>query len=195
MPAKEQRILLMTNSASTVEALQKAIGRSRRLLVARTFNDTNFLLRKWRPNAVLLDLDLPSVDLLRLTEQLLNPRAGLRLAWCSSRMYGRIQSLAKRFNISILLTTSSVQKLERSLAALCAPAIQSLDTTRKTRPLSKRQTEIVIAIANGLTRKQIVTELKMSRGTVNTHCREIFARLDAKNMADITRYAVQRGLV
>lgn len=61
--------------------------------------------------------------------------------------------------------------------------------------LSDRENEIIILIAEGLTNEQIAEQLFLSKHTVNTHRKNIMAKLGVKNTAGIVMYAVKTNLV
>lgn len=61
--------------------------------------------------------------------------------------------------------------------------------------LSERETEIITLIAEGLTNVQIAAGLCLSNHTVNTHRKNIMAKLGVKNTAGIVMYAVKTNLV
>ena len=53
--------------------------------------------------------------------------------------------------------------------------------------LSKQEIKIAHLIANGLIEKEIADELFISPATVHTHKKNIFKKLGARNIADVTR--------
>ncbi|MCF8415278.1 MAG: response regulator transcription factor [Crocinitomicaceae bacterium] len=61
--------------------------------------------------------------------------------------------------------------------------------------LSERENEIIILIAEGLTNGQIAEHLFLSNHTINTHRKNIMAKLGVKNTAGIVMYAVKTDLV
>jgi DNA-binding NarL/FixJ family response regulator len=61
--------------------------------------------------------------------------------------------------------------------------------------LSERENEIIVLIAEGLTNEQIAEQLFLSKHTVNTHRKNIMAKLGVKNTAGIVMYAVKTNLV
>lgn len=61
--------------------------------------------------------------------------------------------------------------------------------------LSEREQEIIILIAEGLTNGQIAEQLFLSNHTINTHRKNIMAKLGVKNTAGIVMYAVKTELV
>lgn len=61
--------------------------------------------------------------------------------------------------------------------------------------VSERENEIIILIAEGLTNAQIAEHLFLSNHTINTHRKNIMAKLGVKNTAGIVMYAVKTNLV
>jgi DNA-binding NarL/FixJ family response regulator len=61
--------------------------------------------------------------------------------------------------------------------------------------LSDREAEIITLIAEGLTNNQIADDLCLSAHTINTHRKNIMAKLGVKNTAGIVMYAVKTNLV
>ncbi len=61
--------------------------------------------------------------------------------------------------------------------------------------LSERENEIIKLIAEGLTNIQIADQLFLSNHTINTHRKNIMAKLGVKNTAGIVMYAVKTELV
>ena len=61
--------------------------------------------------------------------------------------------------------------------------------------ISERENEIIILISEGLTNEQIAVQLFLSKHTVNTHRKNIMAKLGVKNTAGIVMYAVKTNLV
>ena len=61
--------------------------------------------------------------------------------------------------------------------------------------LSEREIGIVVLIAEGLTNQQIADQLFLSNHTINTHRKNIMAKLGVKNTAGIVMYAVKTNLV
>ncbi len=62
-------------------------------------------------------------------------------------------------------------------------------------PLSKRETEVLKKIAQGYSSKDIAKLLFISENTVETHRRNLFAKLQANNVADLIVKAIARGYI
>jgi DNA-binding NarL/FixJ family response regulator len=61
--------------------------------------------------------------------------------------------------------------------------------------ISNRESEIITLIAEGNTNAQIAEKLFLSAHTVNTHRKNIMAKLGVKNTAGIVMYAVKTNLI
>lgn len=62
-------------------------------------------------------------------------------------------------------------------------------------PLTPRELQVVKLIAEGLTSDEIAAALVISRKTVDHHRARILDKLGMRNGAELTRYAIRRGLV
>ncbi|MFQ5610623.1 MAG: DNA-binding response regulator [Anaerolineae bacterium] len=61
--------------------------------------------------------------------------------------------------------------------------------------LTEREQEVLLLIAEGLTNKQIGEELGISPKTVARHRDNITKKLNLSSRAQLTRYAIQQGLI
>ncbi len=62
-------------------------------------------------------------------------------------------------------------------------------------PLTPRELQVVKLIAEGYSSAEIATELVISRKTVDHHRANILEKLGIRNVAEVTRYAIRRGLL
>lgn len=66
--------------------------------------------------------------------------------------------------------------------------------TMETNPLSIREIEILKYILNGTTNHEIADQLFLSPRTVETHRKNILAKLDIKNTAALVKYAIEKAV-
>ena len=73
----------------------------------------------------------------------------------------------------------------------------SLGTEDRTRAstLSTRELEILRYLAQGLSKKQIATMLKLSVKTIEGHCEKLMSKIDIHDRVELARYAIREGLV
>ena len=61
--------------------------------------------------------------------------------------------------------------------------------------LSAREREVLQLIAEGLTNRDIAKHLTLSVKTIDAHRTRVMAKLNLHNTADLTRYAISRGII
>jgi len=59
--------------------------------------------------------------------------------------------------------------------------------------MTKSELAVAQLVATGLTNREIAERLFVSPHTVNTHLRQVFAKLEVKSRVDLTRLATERG--
>ncbi|MFI3264867.1 MAG: response regulator transcription factor [Rikenellaceae bacterium] len=91
------------------------------------------------------------------------------------------------FSEKILMTITN--GVHGSSGQVCAEESESVDI------LSSRETEILIAVCQGLSNHQIADTLYISKRTVDKHRANIMEKTGCKNTASLVVYAVKQGLV
>jgi two-component system, NarL family, response regulator DegU len=61
--------------------------------------------------------------------------------------------------------------------------------------LSPRERQVLQLVADGFENKQIMTELRLSEGTVKTYLRGIFSKLDVASRAEAVAVGLRRGVI
>jgi two-component system, NarL family, response regulator DegU len=74
-------------------------------------------------------------------------------------------------------------------------ALSGRNRPRESRDLSFRELEVLQMICDGRTSKQIARTLGLSLATINTHRRNLMAKADAHNAADLIRYGRKHNLL
>ena len=72
---------------------------------------------------------------------------------------------------------------------------RTVNTAADEKRLTKREIEIIRYIADGLTNKEIAAKLSLSIGTVDTHRKNMLAKLELKNTASLVKYAAENKLL
>jgi DNA-binding NarL/FixJ family response regulator len=66
---------------------------------------------------------------------------------------------------------------------------------KKSIELTSREAEVLQLIAEGFSNKQIAAELCISIKTVEKHRQQVMNKLNIHDVAGLTRYAINRGLI
>jgi two-component system, NarL family, response regulator NreC len=61
--------------------------------------------------------------------------------------------------------------------------------------LTDREREVLQLIAEGKSTKQIASHLNISTKTIESHRRQVMGKLNIRNIADLTKYALREGLI
>jgi DNA-binding CsgD family transcriptional regulator len=101
--------------------------------------------------------------------------------------------------VALVLNVTLGGRLARDESLLQALSHGHLDggetvTRRLSRPLSKREVEVLGRLCQGQTSDQIASELYLSRNTVETHIRNLRHKLGAPSRAEAVGWAVRAGL-
>ncbi len=168
------------------------------------------MVAKGAYNLVLLDISMPGRSGLEVLKQLKSENPRLPVLILSMHPEEQYAVRALKAGASGYLTKESapdeliaaVQKIleggkyvseslaERFVAELSAPSEKAAHQT-----LSDREYEILCMIASGKTVSEIGEELALSVKTVSTYRTRILTKMNMKNNAELTRYAIENNLL
>jgi two-component system response regulator NreC len=166
-----------------------------------------------KPDVVLMDVGMPQSDGIQATRAIKEACPGARvliLTMHADDVYIR-QSLKAGACGYILKNTKNLDLAQaiRSVArggAVFSPDVAALlreaYLTAGERPvednlalLTDRERDVLRAIAEGLTNRDIARKFDLSVNTVDSHRKHLMEKLGLHNTADIVRFAVRKGLV
>lgn len=166
---------------------------------------------KLSPDLILLDLRLPGMDGLESLPwfQKAQPKAKI-LILTQSNAESDVLKAIQLGAAGYLLKSSTADQLvdgirsviqggatlDASIARFILDALQtSLPEEASEALLSKRQMEILALLADGLVKKEIADQLKISYSTVNTHVEHIYQKLNAANAPAAISKAYKKGIL
>ena len=172
------------------------------------------LARRLRPDVCLLDIRMPEVDGIEATRQLAGPDVADPLAVIvittfdlDAYVHGALKAGARGF----LLKDAGPELLAQAVHAaangdaLIAPSVTArllaafADTAPRQppaqpiEPLTSREEEVLIPVAQGWTNHEIADDLHISVSTVKTHLASLMRKLDARNRVEIAMWAYETG--
>lgn len=170
------------------------------------------LTRQWQPDVILMDVRMPDMDGIeatkRLRESLTEPPKVLVITTFENDdyVYRALRSGASGF----VLKRSDIEQIARAIRTvamgdglLFPEAIRSLAAEHAPPPgnahgpvsLTRRETEVLRLVAEGLSNQAIATSLFLSLETVKTHVRSILTKLGAANRTEAVIMAYESGFV
>jgi DNA-binding NarL/FixJ family response regulator len=168
------------------------------------------LARAHRPDVVIMDIAMPHLNGLEAAARIKEENAAVQvviLSMHNSREYV-LQALKAGASAYVMKDSAPVE-LDLALAAVrrgdnyLSPAVskqvigdylENADRQPDT-PLTPRQREVLMLIAQGLSTKKIAHQLNVSVKTVETHRAQIMERLGINDVAGLVRYAIRTGLI
>jgi len=162
------------------------------------------LMAQVRPDVAVVDVAMPGHDLRRLLSQT-GAGGGIRVVALTQHGEPSVaQPLIAAGVAGYVLKESAFEELLAAVRAVAAGG-RYVSPTLAARLLqcpadaaellSPREQQVLRLIACGLVNKQIAARLGISIDTVRTHRNRLMEKLGLHTVAELTRYAVERGLV
>lgn len=164
-----------------------------------------------QPDVVLMDVALPGVDGIHVTEQLSQHYPPARvLALTAHEATSYIRRILQAGAAGYLLKRVAPQELFHAIRTVAAGGLY-LDPTIAGRivtdyvhrppalnateavSLSARETDVLCHLALGYTNKETAARLGISPKTVETHKARLMEKLDLRSRVELVRYAIQQG--
>jgi DNA-binding NarL/FixJ family response regulator len=167
------------------------------------------LTRKLRPDAVVLDVSMPSLNGIDAAREIQSacPQSKTILLTMHKQSQFILEALRAGVKGYVLKAQASGDLVHAIRAALqgdtyLSPGISdsvvqaALGQEKAARdPLTQREREILQLIAEGKTNKEISGLLTMSVKTVESHRRNLMLKLDIHETASLVRHAIRIGLI
>ncbi|MEI2823722.1 MAG: Oxygen regulatory protein NreC [Bacteroidetes bacterium ADurb.BinA245] len=161
-------------------------------------------LKNQQTDIILMDINLPDmsgIDLCKEVRQKYPSVFVLGLSTFNQQAF--IRNMIDNGASGYVLKNADKEELLEAIAAvqqgktfLSHEANLSLrDKEDKMPPISRREKEVLLLIADGLTNNEIADKLFISVPTVNTHRKSLLEKLEAKNTAILIGRATKLGLI
>jgi DNA-binding NarL/FixJ family response regulator len=155
-----------------------------------------------RPNVVVMDFALPSMNGAVATRQILKSApeiAVLILSMHSEATYVRtcLEAGARGYPLKNAMDLELVAAVKQIAggARVLDPRLGAIAHGEEEPALTTRELEVLQLIVNGKSNKEIATVLGLSVNTVAVHRANIMQTLNIHNTAEMVVYAIRKGLV
>lgn len=210
---KKIKVLLVDDHPVVRKGLVSCLANRENLKIVGEAAEGAEALRKvaeLSPDIVLMDIYMPGLDGLTVTEQLQKDSPQVKvliLSMYSNREY--VLRIIKAGARGYVLKDTPPDELVRAIESVHAgetffsPVVarialnQYVSETNRTDPfsrLSEREREVLGRIAEGRSNKEVASDLNIGVRTVETHRERIMQKLNIHSVAGLTKFAISNGL-
>jgi len=162
---------------------------------AEISNDNNILeqIDRYKPDILIINtsyLDKSSLSKIRANSHLI----GIKIIALQCNLIDKKDTEQYDDIIYTYDSASSIKEKIKNIIKL-ENLKSNKESKNKKQELSKREKEIVICVAKGMTNKEIADKLFLSLHTITTHRRNISAKLQIHSSAGLTIYAIVNNLI
>lgn len=170
------------------------------------------LIKKLSPDVVIMDVSMSDMNGIEATRQILKENEKIKviaLSMHSDTLF--VSEMLKSGASGYLLKDCAFEELSQAIRTVVqgntylSPSISGVVVEDYLHRLSKaesvppdvltdREREVLQLIAEGKSTKQTALTLHISAKTVETHRRQIMLKLDLHTVAELTKYAVRKGM-
>lgn len=183
---------------------------------ARNGQEAAELVKRERPDVLLLDIRMPGEDGIAAARQILAQGTPVRVLMLTTfdlddYVYEAMRAGASGFLLKDMSgedIVSTVRQAARGADSLLAPALtrRLIERFAGSRPplrvsttalhdLTNREAEVLRLLARGLTNAEIAARLSIGETTVKTHVARLLMKLDLRDRVQAVIYAYEVGLV
>lgn len=168
------------------------------------------IIQEALPDLVLLDVNMPEMDGIQTVEALRKARLPLHILMLTiSQQEEDLMTAIRMGADGYLLKNTEPDDLRKAILRVASgegalspevtgPVMRALARQAELtgqQPLSDRELEVLVCLADGLTTSQIATKLFISENTVKTHVRHILEKMEAANRTEAVSKGIQLGLI
>ena len=208
------KVLLADDHSIVREGLRRVLEDSNEIEVIAEAADGETALDKaiqYKPDLAVIDISMPGMDGLEVVTRLTNYCSGvpvliltmhdeeqyvIRAIEAGAMGYVTKQSAPEQLVAAVKKIHGGGRYLtEKAGEALALRVIRGTKTQTLTESLSMRELQVLRRLALGATNREIAVSYNISVKTVDTYRSRILKKLNLRNNAELSRYAIQNKLV
>jgi len=201
------RVLIADDHGVVREGLASMINRNRAdMIVVGEASNGREALALWKqeqPDVTLLDLRMPEMDGVDVIKEIRATEKSARIIVLTTfdgdeDIYRAIRAGAKGYLLKDITREALMDSIRRVHAGeTCVPLhlIAKLTDRVSGETLSERELEVLRLMAKGKSNKEIATALFISEGTVKSHGKSIFAKMNVSSRTEAVTEATRRGFL
>lgn len=168
------------------------------------------LAHRTHPDVILMDLVMPDIDGTTATRMIHSELPDIAVVALTSELTdatgSSVLAAVQAGAIGYLYKTADVDELRAAVRAAAAGGVQlapvaakqlvrEMTTPSANAPLTARESQVLVLVANGRANKEIARELRIGQQTVKTYVSNILAKLGMRTRTEAALYAVQTGFL
>ena len=200
------RILIADDHTVVREGLVSLVKRKPDMVVVAEATNGREAVDLWKqhqPDIALLDLRMPELDGVGAIKEIRAVNSNAHIVVLTTfdgdeDIYRAIKAGAKGYLLKDSAREALMECIRRVHAGeTCIPPTLAAKLADRVsgEALSAREIEVLQRIAAGKSNKEIGAELFISEGTVKTHVKSIFSKLDVVSRTEAVATATRRGLI
>jgi two-component system NarL family response regulator len=207
------RILLVDDHQMFRDALRSLLEKTPNFeIVGETGNafEVVNLVRKTLPDIVCMDIGLPGMNGIQITQLLIAACPTVKVIALSSYSDQRYVMDMMNAGASAYVTKSeaadelfrAVNAVRKNRKYLCSDIAEAVTGFMSPHPssdspslLGNRERQVLQLVAEGHTSATIADRLNIAPSTVEVHRRNLMRKLNLHKVADLTRYAINNGII
>jgi len=205
------KIAITDDHPLLLEGLKNILSKSELLEVVGCFPDANTMhiaLTKTPVDVLLLDINLPDANSIELIAHLRIKYPKMHIIIISvHNEYAVINSVLQegahgyiQKNASVEEIINGIEQILKGNKFLCSQTKIIVDKKTKDElkivpKLTRREKEVLLEAASGLTTSQIGEKLFISPHTVESHRKNLIEKFGSKNLSSVIKLAIEYGLI
>lgn len=207
LPKPRIRVLIADDHGVVREGLVSMIKRNRAdMTVAGEASNGREAVDLWkreRPDVTLLDLRMPELDGVEVIKEIRAADKKARIIVLTTfdgdeDIYRAIQAGAKGYLLKDVpreALMNSIRRVHAGETSVPLHLLAKLADRVSGETLSEREIEVLKMMAQGKSNKEIATALFITEGTVKSHGKSIFAKMNVSSRAEAVAEATRRGFL
>lgn len=201
------KIFIVDDHYMVIEGIRSLLQKERGLeWMGHAMNAESCLafLRQEQPDVIFMDINLPDKSGIDLCREVKERYPSVFIIGLSTfNQLSFIQKMMDSGASGYLLKNATQEELMRAIATVIKGKTFMSDEVSHTLQrnmdapivLTRREKEVLELIAEGLTNNEVGEKLYISPATVDTHRKNLLAKLEAKNTASLVKIAMQLQLI
>lgn len=197
------KIILVDDDKVILDTLSVIFSKYSDIEIVKTFDDANDALRYIKENAVdivLMDIEMPEMSGIDACYHMLKIKSNLKIIMLTTfHDYKNIHQSLKAGAVGYLLKTdpedkqvATIKAVHGGLPIISLDALKSFSSDQELDMLTTRENDVLKAIAEGLSNREIAIKHYLSEGTVRNIVTIILEKLELRDRTQLAIYYWQK---